>query len=588
MTAFVVRLALSGAAFFFLTGCPQEPESPPPKTEKTMDIAFDGSSRVFTFDQNYDVNTFRFTGLGGRSVVLVKSNASNYIVPAGNTGVVKSERSLLDSSDSLFPSPSAPRAPAIPAGTPVRLDHTPLPRTAASGADSARSIKNPALRSASETGTDSYTEGSTQYFWVPNRLFHTPEDDGTLEPYAKVLSTLRAIGTNCYVWVPDEWFSDETGEASAWTLNDNRLNGAQCAELARVFDGAYPLVTGVLGYENGGGETGDGGVDRDRRIHIFAYDIDYDWYEADSYGNPQTGGAFGYFDSSDLMNYTDSNKCEIFYIDAYFTDFFPNIMYSTLVHEFQHMIYYTSKNQSISPYWFNEMLSMLAEDFMQDHLKTIVGSTYNIDEAGPIEGRIPLFNGFYDESGVTDWLTGTYPITDTENIDKVLFSYSSAYAFGAYLVRNYGGIRLVSEMEKNCTVGAQSVTEALHAAGFPNESFESVFARYGEALVYNAATAGSSDVRRFDIQTGPTEFPDGSDKSYSFMPFIIHDKINENTRVPIETGPCLWNLEPWPLRPWGLSLLSSSAWHAVADSVSITLEKPLNPLVQLQLMVVGP
>lgn len=574
MTAFVVRLALSGAAFFFLTGCPQEPESPPPKTEKTMDIAFDGSSRVFTFDQNYDVNTFRFTGLGGRSVVLVKSNASNYIVPAGNTGVVKSERSLLDSSDSLFPSPSAPRAPAIPAGTPVRLDHTPLPRTAASGADSARSIKNPALRSASETGTDSLAVGSIRNFWIENEA-------GT--DYVEVPVVLRARGSNCYVWVPDQWFNmDETGTNPAdWTVNDNMLNEAQCAELARVFDGVYPLMTNVLGYENGGGPTGDGGIDGDKRIHIFAYDIYYDWYLDAT--NPQSSGVYGYFDPQDLMNYTDSNKCEMFYIDAHFTDMYSNIMYSTLVHEFQHMIHHEAKAGTTYS-WYTEMLSMLAEDFMQDHLKTIVGSTYNIDKAGPIEGRIPLFNGFYDESGVMDWL----PDDEKTGQNEILFSYSSAYAFGAYLTRNYGGISLVSGMEKNCTVGAQSVTEALHATGFPNESFESVFARYGEALVYNATTAGSSDVRRFDIQAGPTEFPEGSGISYTFMDFNIHAIRNDNMNVWMETGPCLWNLEPWPLRPWGLSLLSSSAWHAVADSVSITLEKPLNPKVQLQLMVVGP
>lgn len=448
----------AACSVFFLLGCLILPEQKPEesKTEKTIDVSFNGVDRIFTFDHNYDYNTFRFSGLSGQSVILVKSNASDSVVLAENTGSVASARSLVDDSDSMFPSPSDPRACDIPAGTPIRIDRTPRTRVAQTE-DSSRSVSGLATVS-SDYVPPVFNVGSIKDFSI-------------YEDSDMVSAVLRTVGEHCAIWVPaDHMNTGETDDSSNWKTNDNLVNLMQCKRLAQVFDSMYPLVRNAFGYKIGGGPDGDGGIDKDKRIHILIYDIDAD--TALYKGEPRTGGVFGYYCSDNSYNYSYSNKCEMFYIDAHFTDFFPDVMYSTLVHEFQHMIYQTRKGTS-SPDWFNEMLSMLTEDFMQCYLEkaTIeVGESYDVDFAGPVEGRFPLFNSYYEESGVTDWLQDK----DNTKENETLFSYSSEYAFGAYLARNYGGIRLVAEMARNSTTGKQSVTDALNACGFPNESFETV------------------------------------------------------------------------------------------------------------------
>jgi hypothetical protein len=140
-------------------------------------------------------------------------------------------------------------------------------------------------------------------------------------------------------------------------------------------------------------------------------------------------------------------------LDAHFTDLVPQMMYSTLVHEFQHMIQYnvktvTQKKQSTT--WYNEMLSMVAEDM----IGPLIGVPTS-DTGHPINARMPYFMTYHGDSGVTDWLSG----------EHVLKSYASAYAFGGYLARNYGGPALIQSMISNNTVDITSVDAALKTQG---------------------------------------------------------------------------------------------------------------------------
>ncbi len=98
--------------------------------------------------------------------------------------------------------------------------------------------------------------------------------------------------------------------------------------------------------------------------------------------NSSNGGVVGYFWAKD--NYTQStvagsNERVIFYIDSVMyanndsdgdgnaDNYWENIIYSTLAHEFQHMINFyqrVAKRGLATETWYNEMLSAAIEDIV--------------------------------------------------------------------------------------------------------------------------------------------------------------------------------------------------------------------------------
>jgi hypothetical protein len=242
-------------------------------------------------------------------------------------------------------------------------------------------------------------------------------------------------------------------------------------------------VTGFFGHEyggtgpnggNGGDPSGSNGIDGDANIHILVYDIGFD--------GVQDSGTAGFFWGKDEYTQAQlgsanlkSNEAEIFYVDAHFADKEPDLIYSTLIHEFQHMIHFNQKTLRLnkeSQAWYNEMLSMLAEDLFCPEIS--IPSTH---EAHPIQARIPTFHTFYWARGVTekDWLSDPY----------ALISYANTYAFGAYLVRNYGGAELLYKIAKNDKVDKDSVDSALKELTANRVSFTGALEQFPLVLFNN-------------------------------------------------------------------------------------------------------
>jgi hypothetical protein len=274
-------------------------------------------------------------------------------------------------------------------------------------------------------------------------------------------ATLREIGIHCRIWVDP-------------TLS---INDEQVITLANKFDAIYPIETNLLGYEYGGGPGGNGGVDGDPQIQILVYDID---------GDGQSGNTMGYFYPGDEYQrgktYPYSNEAEIFYLDSKFfasaSEPERNKIYSTLIHEFNHMINFNVKvleggqirvwnNET----WYTEMLSMLAEDVVWTALLP------NSDLPSPVMGmRIPNWRSDYYKYSVMYW-----PPANTYTIPY----YESNYAFGAYLVRNFGGVPLFSAIAKSHAGGRASIDGSLRAYS-RDQNIDVTYAleRFGETLVY--------------------------------------------------------------------------------------------------------
>ena len=408
--------------------------------------------------------------------------------------------------------------------------------------------------------------GETKELWVDSAA-----------GYVKKRATLRAQGDNCYIWVLEECFVETIASGS-------KINSTKAQDLATTFESMYQPIRDVFGNESDEMINTDGlvsissGSDTGTKVNIVVYDIEGD------YKDGQQSGTLGYFWAKDY--YTAAAAAEsgdatigltncgkYFYVDSYFLNEAPEMLYSTLAHEFQHMINFSQKTMRsmetaqteaqvlVSQTWSNEMMSMVCEDMVQDFLKVS-------EEASPIS-RLPYFCLGYYRSGLTDWLSDA----------NVAYSYAGAYAFGAYLARNYGGKELIKEIATNGYVDQEAITQALKSIG--NETFDSVFKKYAQALVLDnapsAANAPSFKKSVLGIGEGKrmkaidifnVQYQDELGRTKKARPGLM--KTDANSRVD--------------LRPYGFTLHSIECTDSAGD-IQLTFSSPVEDKEKVYILV---
>ncbi len=278
--------------------------------------------------------------------------------------------------------------------------------------------------------------------------------------YEKKPATLYAFNEICNVWV----------------LNgDQFLNTAskrmKIAEIyAQKFALVYPMIHDIFGKESdflyssvyGNKQHMNEVNDTGTKVNIVVYDL---------YSDGVRGGTIGLFSSMDYyknglafsnVTVSRSNEGKFFYIDSYFASTLLDYTISTLAHEFQHMLNFSVKamNGKASDTNFNEMLSMLCEDLMQDVLE--------VDDEYSPKNRIKKFLESYYKAGIREY-------------DNTLQSYANAYAFGAWLIRNYGGSALVREMMFNGKANNDCMASAVNTINGTSYSFNDLMQEFVKA-----------------------------------------------------------------------------------------------------------
>ena len=231
--------------------------------------------------------------------------------------------------------------------------------------------------------------------------------------------------------------------------------------IRRVFgeesDSLYSSVWGDMAPLDSVSDTG-------RKVNIVISDL---------YGDGEGGRTIGFFASMDyymngleFSNITveNSNEGKYFYIDSYFAANKFNLTLSTLAHEFQHMINFGMKAMRGIPSDsnFNEMLSMLCEDMMQDYLDIS-------DESSP-KIRLKQFINQYYETGF-------------RNFENTALSYANAYSLGAWICRQYGGAALLHEMMFNGLANNNCIVGAINSLNGSNFTFDEIFAQFISACL---------------------------------------------------------------------------------------------------------
>ncbi len=135
-----------------------------------------------------------------------------------------------------------------------------------------------------------------------------------------------------------------------------------------------------------------------------------------------------------------------------------NLIISTLAHEFQHMIHFYQKTILLAggrgtDTWINEMMSMMTEDILSDKVGVDGPRGVSGASAGSVPpyltgGRLPEFDA-NDDISLSTW-----------DSNAPLPNYAAAYAFGAFLERNFDGATLLHDMMHNPYTDAQIITKS--------------------------------------------------------------------------------------------------------------------------------
>ncbi len=399
--------------------------------------------------------------------------------------------------------------------------------------------------------------------------------DENVSKYEKRESYLRAIGYHkdgkgysdvdsdkpqdatpiCLVWVPNDFYDASNSKG-------DKINSKVAQSIAKKFAAYCPLEREIFGEEsdyllNSQGELYDQTMDRISEtgnfINIVVYDIGDDYDKEDV----EPCGVVGYFYSKDyfetgsysgddeILNYTNMGK--YFYIDSPFCNLVSSassyaedsVLYggtgdvsgtaiTTLFHEFQHMINWNTKTyQDLEPSaWYDETLSMLAEDVLATHL-----GIQDSDDA-VYNTRIPNYNEYYYYSALDEYRDDDYAV----------YSYGTGYALGSYVARNYGGISLIKEISQNKAVDMDSIVQAIKTVQNKDLSALQLYKEVIAASVFRDGIQKNS--KKYDFATKnslPTFYKEVSetiggnsytlkpisafcdDYSYTYDPFGIGD-----------------------------------------------------------------
>lgn len=265
-------------------------------------------------------------------------------------------------------------------------------------------------------------------------------------------ATLKACNDVCNVWFVDD------------CENVNFTDDSIFKNVAEKFKIIYDPEIEIMGAHKYLKKCSSYFIDPSQKINIIIYDIDYD-------SDPdQKGGVFGLFYGADMYteealnldpkNQLKTNETQCIYLDSFFLSKDEKQVYSTLAHEFNHLLTFCNKTviYGINPEtWFKEMLSMITEDMLQNLL--------DIEDISSPKGRLPYFCQYYNYGFLDSW--NRKKVNDS--LEDTLINYANTYAYGAYLVRNCGGFDFLKRLATSNYINQAAIDDAIRLCNDSNE-----------------------------------------------------------------------------------------------------------------------
>ena len=451
------------------------------------------------------------------TVYLVKINNSNRTtIKATNTGKVESTKDRAAADDNIV-------LPPLNDNAFIRKQNQritdALARVDTSRAADDEIIDYSELGESTERETVLYSKDQTGVKF--HSITESTTEGGMLEGISHQLNaTCYYVGDHCYVFGDD---SEKNGAKASKGINLDYTNDDtknSFVLLGQEFDRCYEQEIGIIGDPKYNEYRKNIFVPCNNKVVILVSDLYGDAKEG------QDSGVVGYFYNADMYNqtfldenvnikqvslskvqkipstdpaYVHSNEAAMFYVDSNFLTNNQEVVYTTLVHEFNHMINFIIKtlkymtnhtNVALSQMsshmcdtWFTEMLAMTTEDMFCDFMNTKF-------ENSPM-ARLPIFDLYY-HYGFRNW--DSYTVSEYSQLDSIYVSYANTYAFGAFLARNYGGTDFIKKIAQSEYVNEQAIDNALKEVG---SSYKEALKNFALVLI-NTATPDDAQL----AQTG--------------------------------------------------------------------------------------
>jgi len=313
----------------------------------------------------------------------------------------------------------------------------------------------------------------------------------------------------------------------------------------------YPIDTANFGREP------NPGIDGDPKITILLLNI------RDGFNG--TGGyVAGYFDPSNeypLSAYPYSNQREMFFMNINpLLAFSPTEFYTTLAHEFQHMIHWEQKTR----------------------LKNLDDDTW-LDEA--MSEAAPTDPGLYGPSCARLYTYEQDPSNSLTDWQGTVADYGIAYMWSQYF-REQFGMSIFKSMMTQTSVGITSVNQALSAA--PSvRTFESTFYDLSIAIASGQTTTawwpGHPEWTYSSIETWPNTcegYPIPgifNEQNFTTLPALgpwsIAFSSYTPTTISATTGTITWTAAPGPLEAAFIDYGHSTLTTSLVSGVSYSYDK---------------
>ncbi len=257
--------------------------------------------------------------------------------------------------------------------------------------------------------------------------------------------------------------------------NNNEVSQADIDNLANMFlkeggdNDIFDWVTNVYGKE-----WDSDAKEADSHLITYNSTIDILLY------NMSSSNIAGYFwakDNFQKSTISASNEKLMFYINTQLLSSNSKETYTTLAHEFQHMIHFYQRSvlRGIEDStWFDELMSEATEDLIATKIAYYGPRNVNPYDGsaggnGNSGGRFPNFNR-YITSSLTNWSNSVQ-------------DYSKVSSFGAYLLRNYDGANFLNRLMYSDNRDSYAISQVTGIS-----DFQTIIRDWGSAVILSSQT----------------------------------------------------------------------------------------------------
>lgn len=266
------------------------------------------------------------------------------------------------------------------------------------------------------------------------------------------------------------------------------------------------------------------------------------------------------------------------------TEGWPSIILSTVIHEFQHLInfyqkiHHANNNSFREELWLNEVCSLMLEDllcgkFLLDGPRAVSYTDLTEGPQGNTKGRIPLFNAYHHECA--------FFTNDSQQFS--LQHYSQAYAFGAWLLRNFDGPTILQKLTQSPFKGMENISRAIYEITRQQLDEKDILSKFYSACYLSSI----KDIGEFYQFNKSTPFNFLFDKkifelgSLNFFNYSYQDLLSSETII----GPKTFTQETIPnkIMPYGAYFVTLPSFATNENrQYSFTLPKNIDLTILIQ------